>query len=478
MNQGAKQLIKDIFVFSMGTVMTKLIQFLLMPLYTSSLTTEAYGAAELVNNLAEFFYPILTLSAFEAVLRFLVGKEYGEKTIATAGLKLMILSAGGGIVLFSIIDLIGNYPYTTQLFWITYTYALKTMLSFFVRGKGYSKLFASSGIINAICLAGFSVLFLVIADFGTNGYLYAIGLSYLCTSVYLIAAGKIYRDIDLRIRCRPALTEMLRFSAPLILYNIGYWLINMSGRYVLLLFTSYSVVGMYIAVMKISSVINMFQQALYAALQLNNSRMFNHKEREKYYSDIFNAYAVIALTAGGWILCFSPILVKFTLKNEFYAGHIYIPVVLLTALMECIFSFYKTLYTACKKTRRALPSMVIGTLVNLLLCMMFVPMLEIWGVVLASLISTLFQIVYRIWDIRHFVRMKVCWVRLIPGFVGIGVQTILLTTSWNQTILPAVIAICLTVYFFFAYFRGLLQSLIKSGALHVTSKKQNIKING
>ena len=352
------------------------------------------------------------------------------------------------------------------------------MLSFFVRGKGYSKLFASSGIINAICLAGFSVLFLVIADFGTNGYLYAIGLSYLCTSVYLIAAGKIYRDIDLRIRCRPALVEMLRFSAPLILYNIGYWLINMSGRYVLLLFTSYSVVGMYIAVMKISSVINMFQQALYAALQLNNSRMFSHKEREKYYSDIFNAYTVIALTAGGWILCFSPILVKFTLKNEFYAGHIYIPVVLLTALMECIFSFYKTLYTACKKTRRALPSMVIGTLVNLLLCMMFVPMLEIWGVVLASLISTLFQIIYRIWDVRHFVRMKVCWVRLIPGFVGIGVQTILLTTSWNQTILPAVIAICLTVYFFFAYFRGLLQSLIKSGVLHVRSGKQNIKING
>ena len=231
--------------------------------------------------------------------------------------------------------------------------------------------------------------------------------------------------------------------------------------------------------MKISSVINMFQQALYAALQLNNSRMFNHKEREKYYSDIFNAYAVIALTAGGWILCFSPILVKFTLKNEFYAGHIYIPVVLLTALIECIFSFYKTLYTAYKKTRRALPSMVIGTLVNLLLCMIFVPMFEIWGVVLASLISTLFQIIYRIWDVRHFVRMKVCWVRLIPGFVGIGVQTILLTTSWNQTILPAVIAICLTVYFFFAYFRGLLQSLIKSGALHVRRPgKQNIKING
>lgn len=85
MNQGAKQLIKDIFVFSMGTVMTKLIQFLLMPLYTSGLTTEAYGAAELVNNLAEFFYPILTLSAFEAVLRFLVGKEHGEKRLLRQG---------------------------------------------------------------------------------------------------------------------------------------------------------------------------------------------------------------------------------------------------------------------------------------------------------------------------------------------------------------------------------------------------------
>ena len=48
-------LITDMMIFVIGTVMTKVIQFLLMPLYTTYMSTEAYGIAELTNNMSELF---------------------------------------------------------------------------------------------------------------------------------------------------------------------------------------------------------------------------------------------------------------------------------------------------------------------------------------------------------------------------------------------------------------------------------------
>ena len=69
------RLLSDVGVFAVGNLLAKLIQYFLLPLYTSAMTTETYGTAELLNNLSEMLFPIVTLAIYEAVFRFAVDPD-------------------------------------------------------------------------------------------------------------------------------------------------------------------------------------------------------------------------------------------------------------------------------------------------------------------------------------------------------------------------------------------------------------------
>ena len=84
-------LFSDIFIFVIGTVLAKVIQFVLLPLYTSYMTTDTYGVAELVNNLSELFLPIISLCLYDAVLRFTVEKKNNSIVISSA-MKVLTIS--------------------------------------------------------------------------------------------------------------------------------------------------------------------------------------------------------------------------------------------------------------------------------------------------------------------------------------------------------------------------------------------------
>lgn len=422
-----KRLVIDILVFVVGTVLTKAVQFLLMPLYTTYLSTEAYGIAELINNVSELFFPIVTLCIYEAAFRFVIESDCNEEEISTASYKLLMRSSLVAIAIYLVVQFVYPYKYLIYLYYILYAYSLRMISAYYVRGKGYTKLFATSGIVNALSLAAFTSLFLVVMGMREEGYLLSIGSAYFVSALYLIIGGKVYKDIKWKNNSRKVMTKMLRYSSPLILYNIGYWLTTMSGRYILLWYTTTSIVGKYAAVIKLSAVINMLQQAFYAALQLNTSREYESSDREQYYSNIFKYYAIGVLIMGSLIMSLSPFIAWFTLKNEFYAARVYLPIILFVAILDTLFCFYKTMYTTYKKTKEAVPSMLIGTLVNIILCIVLIPRIKIWGVCIASLFCYLSQAIYRIYNVKRFVRINVNWKVIVFGLSILFIQVLLIT---------------------------------------------------
>lgn len=74
-----KYLIKNSLIFALGTLGTKIINFLLVPLYTNVLLPNEYGIADLVFTLGTFLVPILILNINEAILRFSLDKESEDK---------------------------------------------------------------------------------------------------------------------------------------------------------------------------------------------------------------------------------------------------------------------------------------------------------------------------------------------------------------------------------------------------------------
>ena len=65
-----KTLLSNTMIFAMGNILIKLISFILMPLYTSYLTSAQYNTSELLNSTIEIVIPIATLCIIDALYRF------------------------------------------------------------------------------------------------------------------------------------------------------------------------------------------------------------------------------------------------------------------------------------------------------------------------------------------------------------------------------------------------------------------------
>lgn len=429
-----RTLLSDIVIFIIGTVLAKAIQFVLMPLYTTYMSTEAYGVAELTNNLSELFFPIVTLCIYEAAFRFAVDPEFSNKKLVTAVTRVMAISTMLGLGITILLKFVFNYKYAFYLFFILYAYAIRMCAAYYVRGSGKSKVFAVSGIVNALSLSIFNIVFLVILKLGENGYLLSIGFSYCISALYLIIVGQVIRDIEPKQVSHNDFRVLFQYCVPLIFYNILYWFTTISGRYILLWFTDASTAGKYVAAIKIAAIINMIQQAIYAAIQLNSSRVFSEDGKEKYYSEIINLFIYLYCTLGSMIVCVTPILAKFTLKNSFYEGRIYLPVIMLSAIFNCISSLLGTMYSTYKKTQKMVGVSLVGSLTNIAVGLVLIPSCGIWGACIASVFCYLSQVVYKFVDVNKFCRIKYNWGKVIVNLLLITLQVILMSIKKYNSI--------------------------------------------
>ena len=58
---------------------TQIVNFLLLPLYTAKLATEAYGNFDYVTTVASFLVPLMTMLMEESMFRFLIDSQTDEE---------------------------------------------------------------------------------------------------------------------------------------------------------------------------------------------------------------------------------------------------------------------------------------------------------------------------------------------------------------------------------------------------------------
>lgn len=93
MKERSKFLFKNMGILTISNFSSKILVFLLVPLYTSVLTTSEYGIYDLIISTVSLLFPILTLNITDAVMRFLMEKNSDKNNIAMIGVKYILLSS-------------------------------------------------------------------------------------------------------------------------------------------------------------------------------------------------------------------------------------------------------------------------------------------------------------------------------------------------------------------------------------------------
>ena len=164
MNDKYKKLLSDTFLFTVSNFASKIISFLLIPLYTRLLTTADYGISDLIQTTVNFLYPFLTLSISEATIRFAFDGKRREEGVLSTSLLFILLSNVPLIIATLFIHKINMDLSQYWMFFLIY-YALHNLhycFSQYARGCDKVRLFAIQGIVQTVTVILSNILFLIV----------------------------------------------------------------------------------------------------------------------------------------------------------------------------------------------------------------------------------------------------------------------------------------------------------------------------
>lgn len=442
-----KKLISNTIVFALGNLGTKLITFFLIPLYTYNLTTSEYGLTDLITTTVSLLLPVFTLSIFEAVLRFVMDKDYDNKVILNNALFVFFI---GFIILIITLpffeQLLPFGKYLLYFLGVLFAQALQIGLGQYVRGQGKVRLFAVNGIINALVIFLSNLVFLVWFNFGITGYLLSYILGYNISSLFLISFGQLLGDINLKKVNITVLKEMLRYSIPLIPNSLMWWIINSSNRYVITNFLGLSANGIFAVSSKIPSLLNIAYSIFFQAWQMSAIEEFESKDKSNFYSNVFNIFSFIMILAASVIVFLLKIIINIIAEKSYFDSWKYVPFLLLGVLFSSFSGFLGTNYIAAKKTIGVFKSSAIGAIVNIVALFILVPLIGINGASVATMMSFFIMWIIRIKDTKDFAEIKVNWKRLTINLQVIITQIGVLFLDFELNYIIQIILVLLLCY--------------------------------
>ncbi len=443
-----KYLLKNIGIMAIGQFGTKLIGFVMLPLYTSILSTREYGIYDLLSVTVSLLLPIVTVTVYEATLRFAMDERKDIKDVfITSNVVLLI---GDTVVA---VGLIINYflglntlikEYSLLLFLMLLLDSISYNLSNFVRGLDKVKEVAVSGIISSVVVVVSNILFLIVLRWGITGFFVSGILGVVSQLLYLFFSGSCYQYIrgknDKKLR-----REMLGYSWPLVANNVASWITIASDRYVVTWICGLSISGIYSVGYKIPSILVVFQSIFNQAWVLSAVKEFDSKDKEAYFTKVYRLYNFGMVVGCSVLILSTKVLAYYLYSEDFYQAWVYVPLLVISIVFGSLCSYVGGIFLAAKDTGIIAKTTLIGATLNIIVDIALVYSIGAMGAAIATVLSYIVIWMMRMIYVRKYIKLEIKILRDVFSYLLLIVQTVILLIVPDYAILYPVEMVLLLV---------------------------------
>lgn len=392
-----KETFSHAFIFGLGGVLTKLIGFILIPLYTREISVAEYGILGLLEFFGQLLIILFSFGQIPALFRWfnlLESEKEKNKIFFTVIISLsgiFFLASTFGILFKNSISqfITGEKTnsYLIAYIFISYsTDALKNILLTIYRINKkplrYIIILSLSLIINLLL----NIYFVAFRKLSIEGVLIGNTISSILTLIALIFDN--FKNLSPQLELRE-FYKMLRFGFPMVLSGFSGVLLMMSDRYLLRTYATLDDVGIYTLGYKIAGIINLVLiQSFSLAWPAVAWDAFKKPNVQRFISKVLTYFVFITL----WIILafsiFSKEIIHVLIKNNLYWESIKIvPIIALS------YSFYGMYYLTgivfhFKNKTKYLP-IILGFCAgfNIILNIILIPRFTIYGAAYSTLAS-------------------------------------------------------------------------------------------
>jgi len=394
---------KHTSIYTVGSLASRAVGFIMIPVYTHFLTPREYGILDMLDLTIILFGMIVGMGMGNAIFRFYYATESQEERRDVVGSALLFSTLVAGVVgiavalgadwaseaIFRAPGLSSYLRIAILSFWIG---TVGETCRNYLRVRQRSAIFVVASLIQLVVGLGLNIYFIAFRHLGVLGFLLSSLITNLLSSVALLI--HIVADTGFSVSI-PKTRQMVAYGAPFVLTGIGAFILNFADRYFLNAYAGLSQVGIYALGYKFGFMLNMLAVAPF--LQMWEAQMFVvEKERNAgaVYARIFEYFAALLLLAVLALSIFIKDIVRVMASPEYFQAYRIVPIVALAYVFNGWAQYFRL---GMILTRRTKVIAVIMTGTGVLTLILYVVLIRSYGAIgaaVATLLSFTFMMAW------------------------------------------------------------------------------------
>ncbi len=408
-----KDTVKQTAIYSIGNISSKLVGFILIPIYTKQMSVEEFGVLSILEISSQILIAFLGLSMHQGLTRWywdIKDKEKQNSIFFTILLFVLVFSSAF-VILFIIIKkqlailIFESADYQNLIVLLLISAGLQLvsqLITSLMRLQSKAVMFSVTSLVRLIIALFFTIFFIINLKRGVHGIYEAQIISYII--FVIITIRYILQNIKISLEGK-ILKKILIFSYPLTISAVAAVLLNVADRYSIRYIAGFKETGVYSLGFKISSLIKgIFMSSAQFAITPIVYKMVNDKNNTRFYSKLatYMTYAITLIAL--MVSVFGKELVDLMAKKEDYLVAFKIIPILSVSLIIDQFRYNIAFgLNIAKKTNIISRIIIIVSIINIVLNVILISYFSIYGAAVATLISRIiFCISYYYYSNKYY----------------------------------------------------------------------------
>ncbi len=388
-----KKLLKQSAIYGIGSIVTPLAGFVMLPLYARYLTPAEYGVLAITVVVTSFLSLVFSLGINSGIIRFyfaytdkkdkdaVVVSSLAFSVLSSIALILVLWPLARGVSSFALDFDKGELYFKIIIFTSAMNTGIVNGLAV-LRAEEKPPAHSTITVLRLILTLLLNVVFVVVLKRKVQGILEAGLISNAIANAsvtYMVLRGKSLSISWERIK------EVLAFGLPLVPGGIAALVLTLSDRYFLKHFATMREVGLYAVVFGVASAIKIVViEPFRVAWPPYMLSVLDKPDAKDIYKKVLVYFSFISVWAGLVLSVFAREGLIILATPAYYSAYRLVPVLVLSDILLGMCAVFVAGIHISKKTKYASYSFIAAAAVNLMANFLLVPVLGMTGAALAS----------------------------------------------------------------------------------------------
>ena len=463
-----EDLIRGMIIYAIGNFGTKILSFLIVPLYTYYISTEEMGVYDLLITTANLLAPIVTLQISDAAYSWMIQKRKTYNECVKASIYLLSFTTLISTIIITILYFIRPFQYFIEFILILLSSNFLTVLQKLLRGVQNQKLFAFSGIIYTAIFLGLNIFQICFLNKGVQSLFISSIIANIITIILILVMEK---RVRLKISGRIdiiLINEMLGFSIPLIPNQLSWWVINSSNRYIIKFFLGNAANGIFSIAYKFPTILQMIMSLFNTSWQ-DVYISDQDKNNGSYYTNIFKTLYRLSFSLLFILVPLTKIVIVLVMESSYKISANFVSFLYLGTVFQSFSSFYGVGYLKGKNTKNASTTSIYGAIVNIFVDLVLIKFIGLQAASLSTFLGFLIMWLIREKENRYELNIKIDRIDFCKYFLTS--LFLCLISSYTNLLMDFILSIIGIIIFVIAN-KTMLNDLI----LKITKKLNKYKV--